>query len=98
MSQKMIVRSFWSILIVVYFIVGYVRQVLFVRTEWALDATLWDKFVTCYLSSFILNIVPAFVIALILGFVLHYYMTNRSQTVNANSLNKSMKSNGTRKH
>lgn len=78
MNQKMLVRSFWSIFLVVYLIVGYVRQTVFVRTEWALDTTLWDKFVSYYLSSFILNIVPAFIIALILGFFLNYYMSNRS--------------------
>ena len=97
MSQKMIVRSFWSILLVVYFIVGYVRHALFVRTEWAIDATLWDKFASYYLSHFISNIVPAFVIALIIGFILNYYMTNRSQTTNAQTSNKSTQSRVKRK-
>ncbi len=95
MSQKMIVRSFWSILLVVYLIVGYVRQTLFVRTEWAPDATVWDKFASYYLDGFILNFVPAFVIALILGFVLNYYMTNRSSSSSiATSKNKHSSSNG----
>lgn len=88
MSQKMIVRSFWSILLVVYLIVGYVRQAMFVRTEWAPDATILDKFASYYLDGFILNIVPAFVIALILGFVLNYYMTNRSSSNNGHSTSK----------
>lgn len=93
MSQKMIVRSFWSILLVVYLIVGYVRQTLFVRTEWAPDASAWDKFASYYLDGFILNFVPAFVIALILGFVLNYYMTTRSSSI-ASSKGKQSNSNG----
>lgn len=93
MSQKMIVRSFWSILLVVYLIVGYVRQTLFVRTEWAPDASVWDKFASYFLDGFILNFVPAFVIALILGFVLNYYMTNRLSS-NASSKGKQSNSNG----
>lgn len=99
MSQKMIVRSFWSILLVVYLIVGYVRHALFVRTEWALDATLWDKFASYYLNGFILNFVPAFVISLILGFVLNYYMTNRSNSNGKQSIANGKQSipNGKRK-
>lgn len=85
MSQKMIVRSFWSIFLVVYFIVGYIRQAIFVKID---DATLWDKFVTIYVRGFILNIVPAFIIALILGFVLNYYMTNRSKSVQSSTKHK----------
>jgi|GEM_PF-6646742 len=80
MSQKMIVRSFWSILLVAYFIVGYVRNALFVRTEWAVDATFIDKFVSYYFKGFILNFVPAFLIALLLGFLINYYVTNKTNT------------------
>lgn len=48
-----------------FFLVGYIRNIMFVNIHWANGATVWDKFREYYIRTFSANIFPALLIALI---------------------------------
>lgn len=56
--------------IVAFFLVGYIRNTVFVKIDWINGATTWDKFREYYIRTFSANILPALIIALIPTFIL----------------------------
>jgi hypothetical protein len=56
--------------IIAFFIVGYVRNTMFIAIDWVEGATIWSKFREYYIRTFFTNIIPAFIIAIVVTFII----------------------------
>lgn len=68
-----IVFTFIITFAIAFVIVGYIKNTMFVQIDWLPSATVWDRFIECYIRTFSLNLMPTLIIAIvtiiIVGFV-----------------------------
>lgn len=77
-KKTKVIITFILSLIISFFIVGYIKNTMFVAIDWVKGVTIWDKFREYYLRTFSANIIPSFVIAIISTSVISFVNRNRS--------------------
>ena len=79
MNKKIrIIKTFIFSLIISYFIVGYIKNTMFVAIDWVEGATIWSKFRWYYIMTYSENILPSFIIAVMFTIVISFRNRNRS--------------------
>lgn len=63
---------FIIIFAIAFFVIGYVKNVMFVAIDWVAGATIWQKFSAYFLSGFFSSIIIAFITALILTSIISF--------------------------
>jgi len=64
--------------IIAFFIVGYIKNTMFRAICWVAGVTNWDKFREYYIRTFLDNIIPSFILAIISTSILCFAGRNKS--------------------
>jgi len=72
-----VIITFVLSFIIAFFIVGYIKNTMFVAIDWVKGVTIWDKFREYYIRTFSSNIIPSFVIAVIFTIIMIFINTKK---------------------
>ncbi|MBU3178664.1 hypothetical protein KPL47_20340 [Clostridium estertheticum] len=76
--RKNIKVIFIIIFVIAFFVIGYVKNAMFVAIDWIVSVTIWQKFSAYFLSGFFSSIIIAFITALILTSIINFATRKRS--------------------
>lgn len=77
-KKTKVIITFVLSFIIAFFIVGYIKNTMFVAIHWVEGVTIWDKFREYYIRTFSANIIPSFIIAIIFTIIMNFNNTKRS--------------------
>ncbi|MCB2340441.1 hypothetical protein [Clostridium estertheticum] len=69
---------FIIIFVIAFFVIGYVKNGMFVAIDWIAGVTIWRKFSAYFLSGFSSSIIIAFITAIILTCIISFVTRKRS--------------------
>jgi hypothetical protein len=76
-KKTRIAKTFVLSLVISYFIVGYIKNTMFVAIDWVEGVTIWSKFSEYYTRTFSENIIPSFILAVIITIIISLINRNR---------------------
>lgn len=77
-KKTRVLKTFIFSFIISYFVVGYIKNTMFVAIDWVEGVTIWSKFREYYIRTFSENIIPSFIIAIISTIIISLINRNRS--------------------
>lgn len=70
-KKEKVIVTYVASLIILFFIIGYFRNVILASIDWVPGVTKWDKFKVYYIHDFWANFMIALLIAVFPAFYLH---------------------------